>query len=29
MTEWAKEQWWERFDYETTAKRVKYALGYS
>jgi len=28
MTEWAEEQWWERFNYETVADRVKYALGY-
>jgi len=28
MTEWAKDQCWERFDYEKATKRVKYALGY-
>jgi len=28
ITEWAKEQWWKRFDYETVANKVKYALEY-
>jgi len=28
MTEWAKEQRWQRFDYETVVKQVQYALDY-